>query len=515
MAAHGDDPVGKTHYDAETLTAYALDQLPRQQAEAVRAHLLVCPACRDAAAETARFTHAIDRELHDLLDRARPASNLSFDTIAREWRKPPHRVSLRARLARLTTGFASAPLILLLALAITILAPYEDSLARRNLELTDTYTGPPALVAVAFDEGVAIVRLDGEHTGVVRHFRRLGDLSDLSFAPDGRWLAFQRGSTLHLVETSADGQHAKLDLTENAEWAWSPDSAALAYTDGHGRLVVFDLALQTHNVLVPASERAWGPPLWSLDGTQIAYALAPQATANAGNATQGIWRVDPATGYRVELARNPAPETSLLVPAAWLDGNTLILARDGRMVNGDQAEIYRIQVNARQAQPLEAVALARGDQLSWPVSPDGHMLALRGDRLVTLNVVSERARAVPDHLRAPAATAWAPGGAWLAAIVPGKPGGEGLYLYAPGKAKVVQVRLPAGAAEKSVAWAGSEHLFVVRQPDGATYLELWLVSTTGAHAPQRLLSNITLPESGGWLAHDTVATRAISLTSTP
>lgn len=504
MAGHGDHPVSQKHYDSETLTAYVLDQLSAERAEAVRAHLVVCSTCRETADEALYFSQSVSRELQHTLDRARPTENLTFDGIAREWRKPPRRVSLRYRLTHLTSGFTFIPLLLLMALAATLLAPFNNSFARRSLELTGEYGGPPALVAVAFEDGIAVVRLDGPQTGIVRHLTQIDRPTGLSIAPDGRWLAFLQRGTLHLVETRADGLHAKLELSESAAWAWSPDSSTLAYTDGRGQLIAFDLATQTHTVLAPAGERAWGQPLWSADSAQIVYA--------SGGAAQSIWRVNPTTGYRVELAQSPSSETALLIPAAWLDDGALLLAWSPRAAPDDRAALYRIDVSMRRARVLDAIAPAQGNHLSWPVSADGRMVALRGDHLVTLNLASERGRAVPEQIRAPVAAEWAPGGAWLAAIVSGQPGGEGLVLYAPERAKLVPVHLPAGAVEKSVAWAGPEHLFVVRQPEGAAHLELWLVSITGVQQPQRLLANITLPENGpgGWHWRDAVTIRQIA-----
>lgn len=501
MVGHRDDSVADKHYDAETLAAYALDQLTPDLTEAVRTHLAICSVCRDAAAETIHLSHALDSELHHSLDAAQPSGKLSFERVAREWRKPPRRVSLPYRLSHLALRLAVLPLFLLLGLLIMTLAPFDGSFAQRSLELINTYTGPPALVAVAFEDGIAIVRLDPTQSGIVRHVATVSNPSRLGFAPDGRWVAFQQGSTLHLVETQAHGTHAKLELREAAEWAWSPDSATLAYTDGNGRLVAFDLASQTHTVLVPAADRAWGLPLWSPDGAQIAYA-----------AVQGIWRVDTATGYRVELARNPTPDVSLLAPAAWLDCDTLLLAWDARAgLQNDQAALYRVDLDARQAVSLEVATLARGDRLSWPISADGRGLALHGDYLVTLNLATGRERRVPDQLRAPIAAEWAPGGAWLAAVVPGQRSGEGLYLYAPDKARVVPVRLPDGAAEKAVWWAGPEHLFVLRQPDDGSNLELWLVSVTGDQAPQRLMTNISLlgANPDGWEGRAAVAAQPV------
>lgn len=510
MAGHGDDSVAGKHYDAETLTAYALNQLSPDRAKVVCVHLAVCPACRDTAAELARLIQTLDRELHQTLDAAHPSGALSFARVAQEWQKPPRRASLFYRLMSLAAGLAILPLILL-ALALTFLALKENSFRRRSLELADEYSGPPALVAAAFNDGVAIVRLDPAQPQIIRHVAHVDDPTRLTFAPDGRWLAFQQGETVHLVETQADGIHATLDLREPAEWTWSPDGTTLAYTDGSGQLGAFNLASQSHTVLVPGTEHAWGSPVWSPDGAQIAYAVAPRS-GDSSSGAQSIWRVDPASGFRVELARNPAPDTSRLVPAAWLDHDTLLLAWSARAgLQSDQGALYRVDANARQAVTLQASAPARSDRLAWPITPDGQRLAVYGNRLVTLDLAAGRERAELQQLRAPVAAEWAPGGAWLAMIVAGQRGGEGLFLYIPNQGRVMPVRLPAGAAERTVWWVGPEHLMVLRQPDGASHLELWLVSVTGDQAPQRLLANISLPEPGpdGWQWYDAVAAQPV------
>ena len=502
MAGRGDDSLGDKHYDADILLAYALDQLPPDQAAQVGTHVATCPACKAIVSEAQHLTWQIDRALHESLDSAQPSPNLRFDPISHAWHQPPRRVTYPYRLKRLTSGFVILPLLVLLALAITLLVSFEDSFARHNLQLTRHYSGPPALVAVALDGSIAIVRLHGAQTGIVREIRHAGNPHNLSFSPNGRWLAFRRGGTLHLVETRAEGLHVKLDLRESAAWAWSPDGAALAYTDGRGQLLRFDLASQTQTLLVPAADGAWGAPVWSPDGTQIAYAVP-----------HGIWRVDPATGYRVELARNPTPDSALLAPAAWLDPDTLLLAWDAR--NGEQtsrAALYHVDISARQAVSLGAELLARGGAIVWPIGADGHALAVRGDRLVALDLVSDAARPVPEQLRYPLAAEWAPGGQWLATVLSEKRDGAGLILYAPDEARIVPIPLPEGAIEKSVTWAGPEHLFVLRQPEDGDTLELWLVSIAGKHKPQRILANVPAPDttSAGWQWQDAIATLAVN-----
>ena len=186
MAGRGDDSLSDKHYDADILLAYALDQLPPDQAAQVGAHVATCSACKATVSEAQHLTRHIDRALHDSLDSAQPGPRLRFDPISHAWHRPPRRVTYPHRLKRLTSGFIVLPLLMLLTLAITLLVSFEDSFARHNLQLARNYSGPPALVAVALDGSIAkVVGLSApavgervrklEQAGVIRGFRAVLD----------------------------------------------------------------------------------------------------------------------------------------------------------------------------------------------------------------------------------------------------------------------------------------------------------------------------------------------------
>ena len=140
------------------------------------------------------------------------------------------------------------------------------------------------------------------------------------------------------------------------------------------------------------------------------------------------------------------------------------------------------------------------------------MIAADEQRLLAVDAESKRGTWLSDKVPWPQTIAWAPNEAWIAFTVAGAIEGQGLYTYAVDEGTLNAITLPEGAIERAVAWAGMEHLFVVRQlADGGS--ELWLVPLTSSSAdPQRLMSYIRLPRTSsalGWQWQDVIATRVL------
>jgi hypothetical protein len=301
---------------------------------------------------------------------------------------------------------------------------------------------------------------------------------------------------------------------EAANWNWSPEGQTLAYTDGAGQLALFDTRTQANRVLVPPGDSAWGQPIWTVDSQQIAYAVVdPLPSVASPHTEQSIWRVTLETGYRIELARNTRPHETLLVPAAWIEEDTALLAWDvSASATGDSPRLYRVDVNGHSIAPLNANSQAQGTRLAWPAGPQDLVFAVQQDRLVTLDLKTQKRTILPDQIAWPNALDWAPNGAWAAYTVAGMPDGEGLYLYAPGERSLQQIRLPKGAAERSVIWMGPEHLFVVRQPQNKAVAEIWLVPVAAEGGAQRVMTNIQQPQTGpfsGWRWQDVLAAQIL------
>lgn len=516
MVGNGNHPLNQAHYDEITLQEYVLGQLLPDEEEAIRQHVTTCAMCRTEVAALQAFCQRLSADLDRELEKTTPGPRLSFDQIGSEWRKPPRRVSVVYRLGQLAPSTYTVVLLSLFMLVFLLLLPGSETAALRSLELPKDYYGPPAMAAASTNGGLVVVRLQHNDAHVVVHVPYMTNPRNLQFSPDGRWLAAQQKSTLHIIETVESGVHIELETGESTDWSWAPDSRTLAYTDGTGKLVAYDVAAQAERVLVPSDEYAWGPPVWTADGSQIAYAVVvPLPSEGEIRVRQGIWRVNPATGYRVELARNPFPDTSLLVPASWVDDGAALLAWDVQAgVTGDPVALYRVDVATHAVAEVTGQSLAQGTRLAWPVSSNGVTLAVDHDRLVALSLADQTSRPIADQIPWPQVLDWAPNGAWLAYTVAGAPEGQGLYVYALQEAELRAITLPGGATEKSVSWAGPEHLFVIRQTTGGdSTSELWLVPLTTGQAPQRVMTNVRVPKMGpynGWRWQDVLTTQVIT-----
>ncbi len=513
MVGDGNHPLNEDHYDDIILHEYVLGQLLPDDEQAIRQHLAACAHCRMRVMELETFCRQLAADMRRELDPVQPGPRLGFDKIATEWRKPPRRVTWWYRAQEFVPRVSPLVLTVLLVFVLVSVFPIGNTAALRGMELSDSYDGPASVIAAVVPESLVIVRLAPGDVHVIAHFDRVQQPRNLSFSPDGGWLAFQDGRSLRIVQALDSGLRAQVDVNDMADWAWSPDSRMLAYTDGAGRLAVFDVATQTSRVLVPVEESAWGLPVWASDGQQLAYASAvPLPTQGGPRLRQGVWRLNVTTGYRVEVTRSADPDVMLLVPTAWVNGDSALLAWD---MNADMASsatrLYQIDTAAHSAAPIEGRALAQGTRLLWPVSAQGMALVYE-DQLVALDFAEQVRQPIPDQIPWPQGAAWSPNGAWLAYTVAGAPEGQGVYVFALQDGKLRQIDLPAGASEKEVIWAGMEHLFVIRQQADLTTNELWLVSLTTGDSPVRVLSGIQLPRTvlhNGWRWQDVVAAQVL------
>lgn len=515
MVGNGNHPLKHPHYDEVTLEEYVLGQLLPNQEAAICQHLEQCPLCRARVTEYRSFCRDLSGDLQRELDRAEPGPRLNFDHISAEWHKPRRQFNLRYRLQPLVPSISMA-LVATLLVGVFLFFSANNTAALSRLDLTDNYVGPPSVIAVSTETGLVVLRLDAGEPKVVKHLSYSNDPRNLRFSADGRWLAFQEKRVLHVLEAAVDGAHYQIDVQEMADWSWSPDATMLAYTDGAGQLAVFDVTTQASRVIVPAEESAWGTPVWSADGQQIAYAVVMPLPAEGGPVQrQGLWRADPATGYRVELARNPIPDEILLVPAAWVtDGAHLLTWDMNAAVAGDAPGLYWIDVAAHFIEQIDGYSLAQGMQLAWPVSAQNITLAVAQNRLFALDLHHQTRVPLPEQVPWPQAMQWAANGEWMAYTVTGAAEGRGLYIFALDEQEARRVTLPEGALENAVFWAGPEHLFVVRQAPAADHCELWLVSLTVDIPPQRILTHIRLPEAqafNGWRWGDVVASQVLAV----
>ncbi|NDJ76105.1 MAG: hypothetical protein GYB65_07585 [Chloroflexi bacterium] len=515
MVSNGNHPLAP-HYDDLTLEEFVLGQLLPDEEQAIRQHLAVCPSCRSTVTTIQALCRDVQSALYQTLDNAQPGPNLSFDTISTQWRTPPRRVTWLYRLQQQVVLSASTTLLIVLfVLAFLLLVPSDHPTMLGNLEIIEEYSGPPAVIAANTDQGLVVVQLRTNDTQVVKQFDHITQPRDMAFSPDGHWLALQQSYTLHIIETVDAGISVRIPIREGAAWAWSPDSQSLAYTDGTGQLAVFDVTAQVNRTMVPAAENAWGLPVWTADSSQLAYAASfPLPTETGVRVRQSLWRVSLSSGYRVELARNPAPAETLLVPTAWIDDDAALVAWDmAAVATGRFPTLYQVDVAAHQVAELLAQSLTQGVRLAWPVSAQDTAMALCDGQLTLLNMQDDTRQPITVQIPLPFTLAWSPNGAWAAYIVPSQIEGGGLYAYAPQDSTLRAVQLPAGATEKAVYWADAEHVFVVRQAVDKPVTELWLASVTADEPPQRIISDVVIPSSdaySGWRWQDVMATQVLA-----
>lgn len=488
------------------LEEYVLGQLPANQEAMVRQHIDQCPWCRARVVKLRAFCGRLAADLQHDLEAASPQAPLSFDPIARQWREPRRRAWRVPVPAVLALG-------LLVWLALSLLSKGGAS-ALRALAVPQDYDGPSAVVAAVTSDGLVVMRLGVGESRLERRFSYVTHPANLQISPDGEWLAFAQDSTLHVVATRTHGPHVQLPLHELADWAWSPAGEALAFTDGMGQLWVFDCQTQANVLLVPAEESAWGKPVWSQDGAQIAYAVARPLPLVAGEAPyQSLWRVDVRSGLRVELARHSPANGALMVPALWLSsGESLIAWEMLAGAEGGMATLYRVDVNGHSLMSLGGQVPAQGMTPLWPIGPQARLLSWQDHGPVVWYLAEGRRLALSVQTSWLQTMDWSPNGLWLAYTVGGAPEGQGVYTYAIEGAIVRPAPLPAGATERMVTWGGLEHLFVVRQPARSNTGELWLVPLAEGETPRRLMGRLRLPGPGpynGWRWNDVVAIRVL------
>ena len=520
MVGDGNKPItdstSSDHYDAFTLEEYVLGQLLPDQETEIRQHLEHCPLCRAQVADIQRLCGTIKYDLHQSLVSSCPSPELDFDKIASDWRKPPRRVTWSYRIKQALPGVSTVTMLVLFVIAFLVLSSTGESAEIRGLSLTTRYPGPPAMVAAATDSGLVVIELSDQGATIVGHLDHINDPHDLHFSPDGTWLAFRQGNSLRIVESANPEQLFRIDIAETAEWAWSPDSKMLALTDGTGQLLVYDMGIGEARIVVPSAEHAWGTPLWNDDATELFYSVvSPQPGSSAGGITQqGIWRVALDSGFRVELARNPNPDQNTLIPTAWIAGSETLVAWDiNAGMDGKSPGLFLIDAASHDLVALDGGTIVQGHRLAWPVSTQGQVFAVSQEHLTLIDLLNESTLPIPDQIPWPANMDWAPNGAWITYTVSNAPSGKGLKLFAPQDGTFRSLEMPEGAFEKVASWAGSEHLFVIRQKVNPPTGELWLVSLTSTTPPIRIMTNVRMPEiseSSGYLWQDVLEMQVIT-----
>jgi WD40 repeat protein len=165
------------------------------------------------------------------------------------------------------------------------------------------------VLAVGLDEAAEIVVLDAD-TLEVLHTAVLPDDSDqvldLSFSPDGRWLAAGGvQGRLHLLDTDTwrwTGEPVTVHDNFLLQVEWLPDGVTVVTAGADGRAALFDT------------------------GRRLVRAEALPASTEAG---EGLAHLVPATGSELTVLSGERPGRRYpLDPSAWLDRACAVAGRD-------------------------------------------------------------------------------------------------------------------------------------------------------------------------------------------
>ncbi len=314
----------------------------------------------------------------------------------------------------------------------------------------------------------------------VPQFPRNNVIWDLSWSPDGRWLAYGRGlseasATFELWVTRVSDD-ASVQLTDGKSWdvspSWSPDSSGFYFV--RNRTGTPDLWYQA----IAGDGRAAGPAEQVTTGIGMAgAAVSPDGRKLAyskGSATSKVFRIP-------LLADKPATWPDLeqvMAEEARIDH--VDISRDGKIVisanPAGNFDLFLLQAGGRASQPI-ATDPAQDNGPRW--KPDGSEIAFYSQRTgkrevwVTPNAggpARQVTRGDMDHYY----PAWSPDGQDIAFV-----------RYAAG----IFVMPAAGGQERAVT-TDPVDIFPDYSPDGR-----WIAFTSARGGPYPRLWRV--PAAGG------------------
>lgn len=150
---------------------------------------------------------------------------------------------------------------------------------------------------LAFQGQAGVYVLDVQRR-TVAHIR--ADAGSPAWSPDGEWIAFHAAGGLHRMRP--DGGGAELLLVEGQMPAWSPDGSRLAFIsnrDGPLNVYVLALASRTVSRATTALDIRDRGPAWSPEGDRIAFTRDTFPTAD-------IWTVAPDGSNLQRVTNGPA-----------------------------------------------------------------------------------------------------------------------------------------------------------------------------------------------------------------
>lgn len=226
----------------------------------------------------------------------------------------------------------------------------------------------PSLGKVAYIAGGDVWVMDLDSSQRTR-LTRDGHNSRPRWSADGRWLAYQKGDQLWVVEVGA-GQENPVSETPVDEFAWSPVENRLAYLSLAVGLVIWETDQQNTRTLVESKggftlrHIAWDPT-----GKWLAY--------ETEQAERGLCRVS-LDGASFTLYAT-GDQTQIPYLAGWsVDGDWLLawVGPASALAWADGLPLCLIPAMGGTPRCLEQKMLLHSDWLSW--SPSGQLALIAG-----------------------------------------------------------------------------------------------------------------------------------------
>ena len=122
-------------------------------------------------------------------------------------------------------------------------------------------------------DGVSdLYRMNADGTNVRKIFEKWANRTNPAWSPDGKQIAYFRADEESIYIASIDGANEER-LVRGWHPTWSPDSSEIAFVSLAENLDIRVINVKTRleRIIVPMGKSLLSDPVWSTDGTQIAF----------------------------------------------------------------------------------------------------------------------------------------------------------------------------------------------------------------------------------------------------